>query len=66
MSAESVRRFYGVPAKVGMRITFCGKGATIVGFDRSQMYLRLRIDGEKGIACAHPTWAIEYPTDGAS
>jgi hypothetical protein len=66
MSAESVRRFYGVPAKRGMRITFRGKRATIVGFARSHMYLRLRIDGEAGIVYAHPKWDIEYPTDGAA
>jgi hypothetical protein len=59
MSAAYVRNYYKVPAKRGMRITIEGKPATIVGFRGP--HLRLRIDGEKHIVSAHPTWEITYP-----
>jgi hypothetical protein len=59
MSAQYVRTYYGVPAKRGMRIAIQGKPATIVGF--SGAHLRLRVDGEKHIVNAHPTWEITYP-----
>lgn len=59
MSAAYVRGRYQVPAKRGMRITAQGKPATIVGFRGP--HLRLRLDGEKHIVSAHPTWEITYP-----
>jgi len=59
MSAEYVRSYYGVPAKRGMRIVIDGRPATIVGF--KNQYLRIRRDGEKRTAIAHPTWRVEYP-----
>jgi hypothetical protein len=59
MSAEYVRGYYGVPAKRGMRITIDGRPATIVGFAGAR--LRIRRDGEKRTAIAHPTWRVEYP-----
>lgn len=59
MSAEYVRSHYGVPAKRGMRITIDGRPATIVGFAGAR--LRIRRDGEKRTAIAHPTWRVEYP-----
>lgn len=59
MSAAYVRNYYQVPAKRGMRIKIEGKPALIVGF--SGAHLRIRIDGEKHIVNAHPTWEITYP-----
>lgn len=58
MSAEYVRQHYGVPAKRGMRITIDGRPATIVGFAGAR--LRIRRDGEKRTAIAHPTWRVDY------
>lgn len=59
MSAAYVRSYYGVPAKRGMRVDIQGKPATIVGFSGAS--LRVRLDGEKHIVNAHPTWEITYP-----
>lgn len=58
MSAEYVRSYYGVPAKRGMRITVDGFPATIVGFAGAR--LRIRFDGAKRTAIAHPTWRVDY------
>lgn len=67
MSAEYVRNYYSVPAKRGMRITVDGRPATIVGFAGAR--LRIRRDGEKRTAIAHPTWRVNYspkPSESAS
>ena len=60
MSANYIRSTYGVPAKRGMRITVDGRAATIVGFERARAYLRIRYDGERRSAPAHPTWNVDY------
>lgn len=58
----SIRRYYGVPAKRGMRITFMGRPAVIVGATlNGGMGLRIRIDGEQRVVPVHPTWEITYP-----
>ncbi len=59
MSMEYIRRYYKVPAKRGMRITFCGHPATITS--TTGPYLRIRIDGDERTSVVHPTWRIEYP-----
>jgi hypothetical protein len=41
-----------------MRITVDGMPATIVGFDGAR--LRIRFDGAKRTAVAHPTWRVDY------
>lgn len=64
MSADYIRRCYGVPAKRGMRVRFSGQLGTIVGF-RNQ-YLLVRLDGTERAGVYHPTWEIEYLTDGSS
>lgn len=62
MSAQYVRDYYRVPAARGGRIRFDGAPGVIVGF-RDQ-YLRVRLDGEPGIDTLHPTWRVEYLTEG--
>ncbi|WP_412078999.1 hypothetical protein ACLF6K_37280 [Streptomyces xanthophaeus] len=57
---EWIRRNYGVPARHGMRITYRGKPATIIGAGGGG-YLRIRIDGEKRATWDHPTYAVIYP-----
>lgn len=67
-SMEGIRRFYGVPAKRGGRIKHTWRGerlGTIVGAERGNMYLRIRLDGDKHIDSYHPTWEIEYLAEGA-
>ena len=58
MSAEYVRRHYGVPAKRGMRVTVEGKPGVIVSF--IQQYIGVRFDGEKRTSKCHPTWEVTY------
>lgn len=61
MSAEYVRRYYGVPAKRGGRIRFLYNGereGTITSFDGQ--YLRVRFDGETRSERLHPTWKVDY------
>lgn len=57
-SADYIRRYYGVPAKRGERVTVDGKAGRIVGFDGP--HLRVRFDGERRIYNAHPTWRVAY------
>lgn len=58
MSAEYVRRIYGVPAKRGQRVTVEGRFGTIVSFPGQ--YLGVRFDGEKWTSRCHPTWEVDY------
>lgn len=58
-----IRKFYGVPAKMGGRVQFWWpptdeQKGTITG--ASGPYLRVRFDGEKRTAFLHPTWEITY------
>lgn len=57
MSAEYVRRHYGVDYRRGDRITVDGKPGRIVSFPGAQ--LGVRLDGEKHTRRAHPTWHVE-------
>ena len=58
MTAAYVRRYYGVPAKRGMRVVADGKPGLIVGF--SDQYIRVRLDGERVVRNWHPAWHMEY------
>lgn len=60
MSADYVRRCYGVPAKRGMRITVEGRPGVIVSFPGQ--YIGVRFDGEKITSRCHPTWEVQYDT----
>jgi hypothetical protein len=58
MSAEWVRRNYGVDYKVGERLTVDGKPGTLVSFP--DQYLGIRFDEHPLITQrAHPTWRVE-------
>lgn len=57
MSADYVRRYYGVDYKVGDRLTVDGRLGTLVSFP--QQYLGVRFDGESFTSRAHPTWRVE-------
>ena len=58
MSAEYARRYYGVPAKRGMRVTVEGQPGVIVSFPGQ--YIGVRFDGEKITSRCHPTWEVNY------
>lgn len=57
MSAEYVRRYYGVDFKRGDRVTVDGRPGVIVSFP--DQYLGVRFDGERHTSRAHPTWRVE-------
>jgi hypothetical protein len=58
MSAEYVRRYYGVDYKRGDRVTVDGKPGTIVSFP--EQYLGVRFDAYPRLVMrAHPTWRVE-------
>lgn len=52
-----VRQHYGVPARVGMRVTVDGDHGNIVGFGSGLLVL---LDGK--LVPAHPTWRVVYHT----
>ena len=65
MSAEYVRRYYGVDYKRGDRIMVDGRPGTIVSFPGQ--YLGVRFDEwPKRTFPAHPTWRVERIEGGAS
>lgn len=59
MTAEYVRGYYRVPAKVGGRITFQNHPAVITGF-RGQYLLIRRDHDPESLLAIHPTWEVEY------
>lgn len=61
MSMQYIRRYYGVPAKRGMRVVAIGKPGVITGSDDAR--LRIRLDGESRSGIYHPTWEITYLTE---
>jgi hypothetical protein len=58
MSAEYVRRHYGVDYKRGDRLVVDGQPGTLVSFP--DQYLGIRFDWNPKITIrAHPTWRVE-------
>lgn len=64
---ERTRKWYGVPAKRGMRVRYTGDGKNEFGTIKSACDCRLNIqmDGLKHTMPFHPTWMIEYEPDEA-
>lgn len=60
LSLDYVRRYYGVPARRGMRVTCDGKPGTLTTGDGA--HIRVRLDGEKHSGNYHPTWRVTYHT----
>jgi hypothetical protein len=59
---ERTRKWYGVPAKRGMRVLYTGCGKREYGTIRSARDCRLNIqlDGQKHTMPFHPTWELQY------
>ncbi len=55
---DYVRRYYGVPAKRGMRVIADGRPGVITS--SAGNYIRVRLDGERRSGYWHPTWNMEY------
>ncbi|GAA2062113.1 hypothetical protein GCM10009839_86520 [Catenulispora yoronensis] len=58
MSEAYIRDHYGVPARVGVRVTVDGAPGVITGFDQASLLVHL--DGDAHPVKAHPTWRVEY------
>jgi hypothetical protein len=60
MSCEYVRRYYGMPAKIGRRVVIGGKPG-IIAADRGH-YIGVNFDSDKPgvIHNAHPTSEVRY------
>lgn len=60
MNCEYVRKIYGVPAKIGMRVTVHGKPG-IIAEDRGH-YIGVNFDSDKPgvVKNVHPTDGVEY------
>jgi hypothetical protein len=59
---ESLRRYYGVPAKRGQRVLFTGLKHPVAGVIISAQAHKLwiRTDDGRRFGPLHPTWEIEY------
>jgi hypothetical protein len=57
-SLDYVRRYYGVPARRGMRVVADGKPGVITC--GAGAHIRIRLDGEKRSHPWHPTWHMDY------
>lgn len=53
-----IRAFYGVPARIGARVTIDGKRGMIAGADGG--HLRVLLDQDASMVYAHPTWNVDY------
>lgn len=61
---DYVRRYYSVPAYVGVRVKAGGKDGVIVAAKSDLHYVHIRLDGQKHSNPYHPTDGIEYMTEG--
>lgn len=59
---ERTRKWYGVPAKRGMRVLYTGCGKKEFGTIRSAKDCRLNVqlDGLKHTMPFHPEWELQY------
>lgn len=58
MSADYVRRNYGVDFKRGDRVIFDGRPGVVVSFP--DQYVGVRLDGDKHTSRCHPTWRLDH------
>lgn len=59
-----IRKFYGVPARIGGRIRFTGLSVEMEGTIRGAEYGRLMVrfdwSSSRRLARLHPTWNVVY------
>jgi hypothetical protein len=60
MNCDYVRKYYGVPAEIGRRVTVDGKPGVIA--EDGGHYIAVNLDTDKPgkIPYCHPTWRVEY------
>jgi hypothetical protein len=64
---DYIRRAYKINAKCGQRVAFTYQGrkeGTILNAEQGR--LRILLDGEKRVGYYHPTWKLEYLTEGGA
>lgn len=58
---DYVRRFYGVPAYIGVRVSVRGRDGALVNHRPSDQYVYIRFDGDRRVSGPyHPTDEITY------
>lgn len=57
---EYIRRYYNVPAYIGVRVTAHGQKGVLLPMSSDAHYLHVLIDGEKFGVRAHPTDNVTY------
>lgn len=57
---DYVRRYYGVPAYIGMRVIAGGKPGVIVAAKSDLHYVHIKLDGAKFANPYHPADGIQY------
>ena len=57
---DYVRRYYKVPAYIGVCVRVEGKEGVLVAAKSDLHYVHIRLDGEKHSHPYHPTYEIEY------
>lgn len=61
MNCEYVRKAYGVPAEIGMRVIAIGKPGVIA--EDQGHYIGVRLDEEPNVVKTfHPTYEMQYET----
>lgn len=61
---DYVRRYYSVPAYVGMRVIAGDKPGVIVAAKSDLHYVHIKLDGQKHANPYHPTDGIQYLVEG--
>lgn len=57
---DYVRRYYHVPAYIGIRVRVGGKEGVLVDIKSPDQYVHIQLDGERHANPYHPTDGIEY------
>lgn len=57
---DYVRKTYGVPAYVGVRVRIGNREGVLVAARSDLHYLHVRLDGQKFSVNAHPTDNVQY------
>lgn len=57
---DYIRRYYGVPAYVGVRVKVRDREGVLVEAKHSQHYVHILLDGDRRSDVYHPTDGVEY------
>ena len=59
---DYVRRYYAVPAYIGVRVKVGSKEGVLVSARGQEQYVHIRLDGQTHSNPYHPTDGVEYLT----